>query len=895
MRDGESADQILCTATVLVEEAEAIRGHQIRTMDLKAIYRELNELDSVALCLSGGGIRSAAFSLGVVQALASTPCVAAPIGDSAKAPGSSAPPRKLLERFHYLSTVSGGGYLGSWLSTWLSRDDDHAMAHLTGRPNGPDEEPGELSWLRAYSNYLTPKLGLTSADAWADVALYLRNLVLNWIVFLPLLMVAALLLKLLLIASAAVGASETATYVAVAAGALGIVTATAATMRNRPTSGRNSLRQGAYLRVVLLPSLAAAALFSAAAGSGLARRTMGSLDRPSTIGWLAAAAALIYAIGWLVGRTGKGAADAASWVLAGAFYGAFAAFGAFAFLHLQHADVLHLGIHDAAAAALLLTILGPPWILLGQITGEMIFVGLTSHEENSDADREWLGRSAGWVTAAGCIWLVVTGLVLVGSDLALKSYGAAYGAVGGLSGALTAVIGLSKYTPAVGPAKTRAGISLNALLAIVATLFAAILVISCSALLDQLLLGHPLLQSRLLGGDVPDMPSAPQDLVWLLIGLVGALAVGYLASRTVNINRFSLHALYRNRLIRAFLGASNPTREQDANQFARFALSDNPPMTSLWPPKPPDGWAKLDRGRWRPFHVINMALNIVSTRRLAWQERKAESFTISPLHAGSACKAYRRTEHYGDPNGGLSVGTAVAISGAAVSPNMGYHSSPAIGFLMALLNVRLGWWLGNPGQEGAATFRMEGPGFAIWPLLSETFGLTTDAKPYVYLSDGGHFENLGLYEMVRRRCRFILVVDAGCDKDFAFEDLGNAVRKVSLDLGVEIAFEGIDKLRRRSDDGTDVGPDQPYTALGTIDYPAADRAGKKGVIVYLKPAYHGIESASIRSYAMANGDFPHQSTANQWFSESQFESYRKLGFEVTLGAAQEISKQLATL
>jgi hypothetical protein len=193
------------------------------------------------------------------------------------------------------------------------------------------------------------------------------------------------------------------------------------------------------------------------------------------------------------------------------------------------------------------------------------------------------------------------------------------------------------------------------------------------------------------------------------------------------------------------------------------------------------------------------------------------------------------------------------------------------------------------------TFSMEGPGFAIRPLLYETFGLTTDAKPYVYLSDGGHFENLGLYEMVRRRCRFILVVDAGCDKDFAFEDLGNAVRKVSLDLGIAIAVEGIDKLRRRSDDGKDVGPGQPYTALGTIDYPAADGAGKKGVIIYLKPAYHGIESASIRSYAMANKDFPHQSTANQWFSESQFESYRKLGFEVTLGAAQEISKQLTAL
>ena len=100
---------------------------------------------------------------------------------------------------------------------------------------------------------------------------------------------------------------------------------------------------------------------------------------------------------------------------------------------------------------------------------------------------------------------------------------------------------------------------------------------------------------------------------------------------------------------------------------------------------------------------------------------------------------------------------------------MGYHSAPSITFLMALLNVRLGWWLGNPGEEGEKTYRYDGPRLAIRPLLAEMFGLTTDTNRYIYLSDGGHFENLGLYEMVRRRCRLIVVSDAGCDPKFQFE------------------------------------------------------------------------------------------------------------------------------
>jgi hypothetical protein len=200
---------------------------------------------------------------------------------------------------------------------------------------------------------------------------------------------------------------------------------------------------------------------------------------------------------------------------------------------------------------------------------------------------------------------------------------------------------------------------------------------------------------------------------------------------------------------------------------------------------------------------------------------------------------------------------------------------------MTIFNVRLGWWLGNPGPEGAATFQHEGPATAILPLVHETFGLTTDTSSYIHVSDGGHFENLGLYEMVRRRCRFIVISDAGRDPAYAFEDLGNAVRKISIDLGVPIRFNKLEALKRRPQDGSDLLEHCDYHAIADIDYQEADGNGvENGLILYVKTGYHGTESAGIRSYAMANLDFPHQSTANQWFSESQFESYRSLGFEI---------------
>jgi hypothetical protein len=249
------------------------------------------------------------------------------------------------------------------------------------------------------------------------------------------------------------------------------------------------------------------------------------------------------------------------------------------------------------------------------------------------------------------------------------------------------------------------------------------------------------------------------------------------------------------------------------------------------------------------------------------------------LRSGADGLGYRASTEYGGP---ITVGTAMAISGAAASPNMGYHSSPAVTLLMTMFNVRLGWWLGNPGEQGDKTYRSLGPNFAIAPLVGEAFGLTTDQSKYVYLSDGGHFENLGLYEMVRRRCRHIVVTDAGRDPHYDFEDLGNAVRKISIDLGVQIRFYGLEKLKKRQNDETSAEVENgPYHAMGEIDYCSADRGGKNGIILYIKVGYHGCESAGVRAYARANQDFPHESTIDQWFTESQFESYRMLGFEIT--------------
>ena len=281
----------------------------------------------------------------------------------------------------------------------------------------------------------------------------------------------------------------------------------------------------------------------------------------------------------------------------------------------------------------------------------------------------------------------------------------------------------------------------------------------------------------------------------------------------------------------------------------------------------------------RPILVVNMTLNKIGRASLAGLYRKAVSFTATSLHTGSASLGYRSSAEYGSNPArgqrGISLGTAMTISGAAASPNMGTFSSPLLTFLLTMFNARLGAWLGNPAE---AQWRRGEPKHSLAPFLSEMLGRTTDDSPYVYLSDGGHFENLGLYEMVLRRCRYILVIDAGCDPVFTFHDLANAIRQVRIDMGVPIVFDrGIGIGENAVDRAT------RHYAVASIQYSAIDgRNADDGMLVYIKPAVSGDEPVDVLTYRKARPLFPHEPTADQWFDEAQFESYRALGFHSVL-------------
>jgi hypothetical protein len=360
----------------------------------------------------------------------------------------------------------------------------------------------------------------------------------------------------------------------------------------------------------------------------------------------------------------------------------------------------------------------------------------------------------------------------------------------------------------------------------------------------------------------PGLSGTDFQWFWALpvIFAVAALLMGLV----VNINRFSLHGLYRNRLVRAYLGASNPKRMPDP--FTGFDPADNLRMHKLRPPS----------GSQRLLPLINVTLNILRDGKLAWQERKAESFSITPYYSGNFHAGYRNSETYGGL-GGISLGTAVTISGAAANPHMGYCSSPALAFVMSLFNVRLGAWLGNTNSNGDSCCHLPGPRQALAPMLGELFGFTTPDFKYVNLSDGGHFDNLGLYEVVLRRCRYIFVSDAGCDPDSKFGDLGNAIRKIRIDFGIPIKFEKEIEIYPNSEAKRGL-----YCATARIDYGEVDKGTPAGRLFYIKPTMRGRGEHpvpyDVYSYNKEVGVFPHESTADQWFSESQFESYRMLGF-----------------
>lgn len=797
-----------------------------------------------ALCISGGGIRSATFGLGALQGLADA---------------------GVLDGFDYLSTVSGGGYIGAWLTSWKHRAGGLKQIMPGLRSGCPPPKPGTLDpigHLRQFNNYLAPKLGLFSADTWTLAATVIRNMALNWLVLIPLLMAAVMAPRMIL--SLALLKDEFPEFyghnfplsllvwpVRIAASFF-FAAAFFNAMRYLPGIGRVNHKEKDFLRYCLTPLVLATLGFlsydawfdpdkgtatpapaflpillwcvlSAAAG-WIAYLFFGGRPLRTTKGkWAGLTLAVLFA--------GGGTATAA-WLLVGNVFNAFTRWTSY-------------------------ITLGPPLLLAGFLAAGTLFVGLTSRALGDD-DREWLARGGAWVSIFIAGWLGVCGVTLIAPIWILGPHVSAWlqsglAAAGGVSGAISAAAGfISKSAPgteerrANGTQASTRNPVFDLVAKLAAPLFIAILLAGLSVLANVLMREAHFV----------DLPWRQHEAIadysraeFVAATILAFLAVGWVAARYINVNKFSLHSMYRSRLIRAYVGASSSHGKEE--NFIGFWADDNIYMGDL-------------KAEQRPFHVVNATLNLVGGDNLAWQQRKAESFTISPLHTGNQRLGYRPSGNYGGPKG-ISLGTAITISGAAVSPSMGYHSSGVIGFIMTLFNARLGAWLGNPGEAGEKTWRKDGPTSAISSLFREAFGRTDDKCAYVYLSDGGHFENLGLYEMVTRRCGLILVLDGGCDPQFTFEDLGNAMRKIRIDMGISIDFRSV------------CVPGKLRWGYADIQYSAIEPERKNGVLIYLKPMITGDEPPDVAAYYNANGDFPHQSTGNQFYNESQTESYRMLG------------------
>ena len=856
-----------------------------------------------ALCFSGGGIRSATFNLGILQGLAR---------------------HNLLDKFHYLSTVSGGGYIGSWLSAWIYRkrvkannfekdkdfstvyagqvQDELALAvHDEIEPAEPEQvqaarrevEPLEITHLRSYSNYMSPRPGLFTTDTWTLIAVYLRNILLNWTVFIPL--IAAMLLLPRLFYGIISKTREYKVYtehlnwediilfgLSILAGSLGIglMIVMRPTLREYFWSKPDDSKDEKSAEPKLLKVCICLVLFLAFGFTVCwAWFQKESFREVPSIYYFIGFGAGLYILGGIIAfvialalrlkTSGKKAfypvKESFAAVISGGIGGALLYLVVYSFSYYKLAEDFRLYY----------ACFGIPLFLIVFLLSATVFIGVAS-KITDDMDREWLSRFGALLLIFAVVWSVMSGIVLWCGHFLFteESYywtKSAIAAVGSFSGIITLVLGFSGKSEAKDDKepKSKSGFLLWFAPQVAAPIFALFLMIVISFCTYQLMLfiGKYVwllhLPITVGSGDKAFMlPNFFVSLFWIIV-LAG---IGALMGWVVNVNKFSLHATYRERLIRSYLGASRAEeRLKTANIFTGLDDEDNVAMSELLQ---------------RPFHVVNMTLNLANSKNLRWQNRKAESFTSTALHSGSSnmedgIGSYRSSIEYGcnqQSGRAISLGTAAAVSGAAASPNMGYYtSSKAVSFLMALFNVRLGWWLGNPGKTGQDTYNLSAPSWSPKVFFAEALGLTDDRHKYVYLSDGGHFDNLGLYEMVLRRVNLIVVCDAGADSDFGFGDFGTAIHKIRVDMGIPIEFK--DKEAAPTP-GRNCG-------IATIKYSEMDgKNAVNGTLIYIKPTLDGDESMDIINYKKSNPDFPHEGTADQMYSETQFESYRKLGFHM---------------
>ena len=852
----------------------------------------------MGLSFSGGGIRSATFNLGILQGLAEL---------------------RLLRSFDYLSTVSGGGYVHQWFAAWIKRRSfEEVERQLVPLPEigSPDSHPEPLRWLRRYSNYLTPEIGLLTADTWVAFAIWLRNTLLNQIILISGLLFLALLPHILALpgivprgfpaVATAVGAIFYLFLVAVYFVGRDLWTfgTTNPSGKHGIGQAKGTLRQEGVQRVVVLP-LMVSALLLALLFPMISGETFGF----HLVLTCLASGLLLFVLALTIAFAGRAPVSylqthyrTAQFNTVGEFWKlpkcwmhlrfalailgvltacVLAAAGGVAWVFGSFLLVAKLWSWTGALFSTFVLIGAPPLFLGAPLVTMLLVVGFLGRTFR-DSHREWLSRLAAWMGLVMLLWTVSIAFSLLSHRVVLWVWMKfrAVGISAVVAWLASTVGGLIAGKSAKSAGATSDKASSSSAVEVVAVvgpyIFIAGLLLLVSALAEKIFTSLA--------------PAGPLA-VWATY--IALLAICLLFAWRVDINEFSLHAFYRNRLTRCYLGASNIPRHP--NPFTGFDNSDaEVAVSDLLPGK----------NYYGPFPIFCTALNLTFGEDLAWQERKAASFVFTPLYSGydvpwTAARreskwrfnGFVRTASYAYPELGVHINTAASISGAALSPNMGYHTNPATAFLLTLFSVRLGWWLRNPrvlDEDGSSLgtpnlYPPPSPPFSLLSLVRELLGRTNDTSNYVYLSDGGHFDNMGLYELVRRRCRYIVICDSEEDGALNFGGIGMAIRKARIDFGVEVALD-LRPLQNKQDTEYSAS----HCVVGSVVYP--EDPENPGTVVYIKSSLTGDEPADVLNYKKQHPVFPHDSTTDQWFTESQFESYRRLGHHVCFSVFEPAGK-----
>jgi hypothetical protein len=732
--------------------------------------------DLVGMALSGGGIRSATFALGILMRLKSF---------------------GFLKHVDYLSTVSGGGYIGGWAKKTNFFQDTATSNHFT-------EEPA-IRHLRRFSNFLAPRWGVLQPETWLAAVAVTGGLLPSLLISTALIMLGQCLW-------------------------LGLVAVTAGPF----FASRAEALVAAFLTVVAYAVIAKVI--------GLSRKSMNGPSHRR--GDFAICAAIVTVSASIVGLTHyqfvsnstqnvPGQDDWIAWVcLIG---------------NATEAPLDSLASRNPSSDRYPLFFLGISWIVaaLSLCVARLLLMSCVAAPANTERGQRWLKRSQ-WLDASiggmlflGAGWLAVAASWWIAIQLKIWEDRTSFAAFIGSASSAALFVWFRQQLSQIFRQEQTAGIkqTIKPYLPVILSYASVLLFFLASAIL--------------LMGNVANSPAN------------GLIAIGVASATLVCAlflppEKFGLHESYRGRIARAFLGASNrPTNEViDTTE----QLEDDTNCVEL--------------SAERPYHLICCAANDVAGDPLSNLNRGARSATISRngVMIGRKCRSQED----------LRYSSAITASAAAFNSQMGLASvklGPAVAFLMCSLNARLGLWLRHPEAKSDVDGLFPG-----WPRFLEMFNQTRAyCSPdnwfdLVHLSDGAHFENLGLYELIRRRCRFIIVSDAGEDQNVKFEDFGNAVRRIREDFNADIDI--------------DLGPLQPderglskqHVAVGTIRYDVRGTDFDIGVLVYFKPALTGDEPVDVSNYKALNPAFPHEPTADQFYDEAQWEAYRALGYHAAFQA-----------